>query len=461
MATIIPQQFTDKFIYDEIDRLEDSISKCEGRAVILQECINDAKWDERVAVQNKENKWHQYSRDYGFVAPGILDFDEKNINRIRENRYELGKELDDVNERLRTDKARKRSLERLCSKTEEQRAEEHYQQLLEAKRNAYTEEDYTVLSKKFSEIECYKDAKAQMAECADAAVEARYKQLLLEKEAASTEEEWQDLANRFWKISYYKDGEALAEYCDTKALEVCYKQLILKKEAASTEYEYQYLGEQFDVMVGYKDSRDLARVCYHAAKEARCRRAEQERSKQYDRIVQKMELASTERELQDVAEQFREMNGYKDTAKVATMCDNKRENKERIEAEERKRHRDNEKRKRLFWNIFSNLLGGTIGGTMFAIAFAGSSDFDGPNVILGWWVTFGWVVGIGAFTVGAVSDYGFGDRIKSGCGWGCVGSIVGTIIGGILVAISSMISSIVAGIIVGVVTVALIKKYRY
>lgn len=256
--------------------------------------------------------------------------------------------------------------------------------------------------------------------------------------------------------------------------EAYYGQLVKKQNKATTEDDYQRIAEQFRRMDGYKDTAELAVKCDNKSRELKEWREEQERSEEYNRIVLRMNEASTENDYQSVAKQFREMNGYKDTADLAERCDNtsrelkkRGEEAERIEKERRyeqaridgEQERINQ-RKRLFGNIFTYLLGGAIGGVMFAIAFSVISDIVSTDI--GTWFIYGWPVGIGAFIVGAVgAGYGFWSRIKGGCAWGCGGYFVGAIIGGILIAISSMATSVVVGVIVGAVTVKLIKKHRY
>ena len=68
-----------------------------------------------------------------------------------------------------------------------------------------------------------------------------------------------------------------------------------------------------------------------------------ERQEQYDRLVQEMNKASTEKEYQDLAQKFQKMNGYKDTAELASKCDKqyqelrkKREHAEKIKKSVRK-----------------------------------------------------------------------------------------------------------------------------
>jgi len=91
------------------------------------------------------------------------------------------------------------------------------------------------------------------------------------------------------------------------------------------------------------------------AEKERERREEQERQEQYDQLIQAKNKASTEGEYQELAEKFREMDGYKDTAQLADECDNQyrvlkerreKQERERVERERLQREYEEQERKR-------------------------------------------------------------------------------------------------------------------
>ena len=99
-----------------------------------------------------------------------------------------------------------------------------------------------------------------------------------------------------------------------------YDRLVQEKNEATTEREYQKLVIQFREMHGYRDTVELANECDHQYCVLKERREEEER--QYDQLVQEKNEASAEDEFPNLAKRFRAMNGYKDTAKLASECDN-------------------------------------------------------------------------------------------------------------------------------------------
>jgi len=519
--------FTNKFINDEIVRLEQSISDCISTLAHLPMSIRE---QERKVYSIEEEKREfireqEYeSRRLNLGSPRFGSYD--NILNNYDKRIELCHDAihtySDVlakceNEKFKYTEEKRKRESLLQTTTEEQRAEKHYQQLLEYKRNAFTEKEFVELSTKFSEIECYKDAKALAVECKSAAKEARYKQLVLAKNEASTEAEWRDLARQFQKLIPYNDCEALATYCNDAAIEACYKQLVMTKKkasteaewrylarrfqeiinykdcemlaaycndaaieayykqlvrtklTASTEAEWQYLARQFQEIINYKDCEALATYCNDAAIEARHKQQERERSEQYERIVQRMKGASTEEKYQDIAKQFREIIPYKDCEALAKECDNKsralkeqREEQKRIYAEERERCITKKKRKRLFWKIFIAVLGGAIGGGTFALLFIinESTGSEGPHVLF----IFALIIGLLIF-IWRRKWHSYDDT-PSSCLWGCGGSIGGLLIGGGFVALSAELPIEVV-ILIGIIVGALIgvwigyKKYEY
>jgi hypothetical protein len=112
------------------------------------------------------------------------------------------------------------------------------------------------------------------------------------------------------------------------------------------------------------------------------------------------------------------------------------------EAEERERERQakeyeirriKDKKKRLFWGIFSILLGGIIGGSLFAFlaSVAGAKDF-----IL-------WFSIVGGILAG-LWKWMFGGKLVNGCGFGCGGIIICAIFAAIIVEVAPKIPFMVS-----------------
>jgi hypothetical protein len=88
-------------------------------------------------------------------------------------------------------------------------------------------------------------------------------------------------------------------------------------KTATTEEDWQNLAKQFRKMSGYRNTAELAEKC-----DERCRK------RRYNRLCQEAEQMfrkedATEGDWRKLAKQFREMNGYKNTAELLEKCEEK------------------------------------------------------------------------------------------------------------------------------------------
>jgi len=83
-----------------------------------------------------------------------------------------------------------------------------------------------------------------------------------------------------------------------KRMELRYNELIYAKNTASTEREYQDLARQFRAMNGYKNTAELARDCDAQYRALKIQREEQERIEQ-QRIAEQNRIANMERMVQE------------------------------------------------------------------------------------------------------------------------------------------------------------------
>jgi len=110
-----------------------------------------------------------------------------------------------------------------------------------------------------------------------------YDKLVREKNNASTEEMYSDLAKRFRSMNGYKNTADLADDCDNLAVLVRYKKLMnamkmfQANNRASNENEYSQLAKQFRDMNGYKDTTELADECEQQSRKRKKYREELER----------------------------------------------------------------------------------------------------------------------------------------------------------------------------------------
>ena len=204
-----------------------------------------------------------------------------------------------------------------------------------------------------------------------------YERFIDEKKAAFEKKEIEklsDIADQFIKMGAYKNSAELAEECkaciriiqqqieDEKArkrareLREHYNELIQSKENASTESDYKNLAEQFRVMKGYKNTAELADECdkqYRTLVKLR-------NETKYKKLLKKGSLASGEIDFKNLADEFRSMHGYKNTIELATRCENRYNVlKERREAQEKKELEEREAAKRRLWlgKIFASIIG--------------------------------------------------------------------------------------------------------
>jgi predicted nucleic acid-binding Zn-ribbon protein len=169
MATIIPKIFTNAYINNEIVSLNREILKCDSNIKSLDKEISHLKDDS-----------HRASDSIGYMYRTLNPVSKDDAFRVeysycreyREKIAEIGKRIsqkESEKERLNKQKegyeVQKSELEALLPKTEEQRTDEHYQRLIEAKNNASTEKDYQHLAKQFRDMNGYENTAELASEC--------------------------------------------------------------------------------------------------------------------------------------------------------------------------------------------------------------------------------------------------------------------------------------------------------
>jgi|GEM_PF-2450353 len=169
-----------------------------------------------------------------------------------------------------------------------------------------------------------------------------YQQLLYRKKSLSEPNDLLEIAKKFRELEGYKDTEALAVYCENRAqainLKRQYDKLIQAKNQASSEDSYYNLIAQFRDMKGYEDTNELAKECFN--------RYSALKKNRYDKLVQAKNQASSEDGYYSLIVQFRDMKGYEDTDKLANECE-KQYNVLKEDREERERKAREAEQKRL------------------------------------------------------------------------------------------------------------------
>jgi hypothetical protein len=146
-----------------------------------------------------------------------------------------------------------------------------------------------------------------------------YDKLVQSKNAARSEKEFNALVKNFKDMGGYKDTAELAEECEKLAREAAreapreakYNELInLKNAAAEKEFVWRNLSRGFRNMEGYRDTAKLAVECQERAN-----------ALLYDELVRDMNAATSESKFVWLAKGFRVMDGYRNAAELARECD--------------------------------------------------------------------------------------------------------------------------------------------
>jgi alpha-tubulin suppressor-like RCC1 family protein len=103
-----------------------------------------------------------------------------------------------------------------------------------------------------------------------------------------------------------------------------YSNLLRKMESASSESKLQALIKGFRAMKGYKDSSALGDECQKRLNEMvaeRQRQEEKEKEETYAALLARKQDSLNEEQLEQLARDFHNMNGYKDTKALAQECE--------------------------------------------------------------------------------------------------------------------------------------------
>ena len=236
-----------------------------------------------------------------------------------------------------------------------------YDDLLNKKSLAKSENEFRALAKKFRDMGDYKDASALAKECEDSANrikaererqeqqkaqerERQYNTLLQQKETAEfteNESEFRTLAQQFRAMGKYKNAPELAKECEDIASrikakreerETLYNELLQQKkfvELTESESGFRVLAQQFRDIGEYKNASALAEECEYNANRLKAEREVQERKKaeeeqeaRYNYLLSQKKQAKSESEFRTLAQQFRDMNNYKKSSELEKECEN-------------------------------------------------------------------------------------------------------------------------------------------
>jgi len=151
-----------------------------------------------------------------------------------------------------------------------------------------------------------------------------YNHLVEAMQKRATEEEYKNFAKQLRLLEGYKDSAELADKCGKLADEYVmrekkarYDSMVQEKNNASSEYEYKRLANEFREMGSYEDSARLANECDKLADEC----GKREKKARYDALVQEKPNASSEDKYNYLAQEFRKMGAYENAVQLANECD--------------------------------------------------------------------------------------------------------------------------------------------
>jgi len=114
--------------------------------------------------------------------------------------------------------------------------------------------------------------------------------------------------------------EQLADISSHDRMDYHYNRFVEAMKKESTEEEYKNFAQQFRFLEGYKDSVELTGKCDKLADEC-VKKKEREKKARYDALVREKTNASSEDKYKQLAQQFREMGNYENAVQLANECD--------------------------------------------------------------------------------------------------------------------------------------------
>jgi hypothetical protein len=118
-------------------------------------------------------------------------------------------------------------------------------------------------------------------------------------------------------MRYYENTNKLAQECVILGIvklilefKTRYNRLVARMNCTTTEVGYISLAKDFRTMNGYEDTDKLAEKSKTLAVKTK-----------YNRLVDEMGRARTEVHFQTIAKEFRSMNGYENTTELANDCE--------------------------------------------------------------------------------------------------------------------------------------------
>jgi hypothetical protein len=150
--------------------------------------------------------------------------------------------------------------------------------------------------------------------------------------------------------------EPLAGISCLNRMDVHYNRFVEAMKKESTEDEYKNYANQFRLLEGYKDSAELADKCGKLADEY----VKREKKARYDILIKEKNNTSSKEKFNQLAIEFRKMGDYENAAQLANECDKladecgKREKKARYDAlvQEKNSASSEEKYKQLAQEFF-------------------------------------------------------------------------------------------------------------
>jgi len=168
-TVFIPKMFSDKVINDELAKVEKSLIEIKHELEVLQRLKLSSENEESRAKNEKDRLFNErVARQNWALGFGPDPQEEIAIDRIgyfARQKMEHSRKIWEKDSLKLEYELKKSDLEALLRKTPRQRAEDHYQQLLDEKNAITDENELPNLISKLREMEGYKDTEALAKEC--------------------------------------------------------------------------------------------------------------------------------------------------------------------------------------------------------------------------------------------------------------------------------------------------------
>ena len=177
--------------------------------------------------------------------------------------------------------------EHIIRRNEEARVAGVYDRACQTKRNARCEEDFEKAIKLFQSIIKHRDSQSMIQQCHEGVMNCRYQAACQQKASASSEAAYKAASQLFANLGQYKDAAAQAAEClelaEASRKDDIYQTASYKMSNTSDQNSWEYAIRLFKSIPGWKDADAKVAECENKIAELKARRQEKERQEQLAR----------------------------------------------------------------------------------------------------------------------------------------------------------------------------------